>query len=171
MADLFTIGDETFTDERWALMSMLSYRRTHRFKKYNLANGKPKTVHEGRDPLQRMFTAVYVPSQNLATGEVWDRTFWTVGTNWYTELARLEDLGADGEPLAVTIGDVDYGEWFVEVRTEPERESHVKNPREGTVAPLITMAMITLTEVDETRTRITNNAPGTAIVPISVGDI
>lgn len=160
MADLFTIGEETFTDERWIIVAMPSYRRTHRLKKYILANGKPKAVHEGRDPIVRTFSVRYIPSQNFATGGLWDRRSWPTGTNWLTELQRLENVGADGMPQAVTIGEVDYGEWFVDVRTTPDPETNIKNPREGTMAPLITTAEITLTEVDEEVTALTNNASG-----------
>ena len=142
---------------------MPSYRRTHRRKKYILANGNPKTVNEGREATQRTMTVRYVPGQNLRTGIHWDRQTWAPGTNWLTELRRLETLGEDGAPLEVTIGDVDYGLWFIDVRTTPEPENHVKNPAEGTIAPLITTAEITFSEVDATRTRLTNNAPGISV--------
>lgn len=161
MADLFSIGEETFTDDRWAIVAMPSYRGTKRLKKYNLANGNPKSVYQGRDPVQRTMTVRYIPSQNLRTGRIWDRDQWPVGQNWLTELRRLELLNETEEPLEVTIGEVDYGEWFVEIRTTPEPEANIKNPVEGTVAPLITNAEITLTEVTPARTRLTNNAAGT----------
>lgn len=160
MADLFIIGDAVFTDDHWVIVTMPSYRRTHRLKPYNLANGNPRSVHLGRELTQRSMTVRYVPSQNFRTGRIWDRTSWPAGANWYSELHRLELAGADGSPQAFTIGDIDYGEWRVEVRSNPEADANLKNPREGTMAALVTTVEITLTEVDERRTRLTNNAPG-----------
>lgn len=161
MADLFTIGEETFTDDRWAITAMPSYRGTKRLKKYTLASGKPKSVYEGREATQRTMSVVYIPSQNLRTGALWEPRNYPAGANWLTELRRLELLNEIEEPLEVTIGEVDYGQWWVEIRTTPEPDTNLKNPTQGTIAPLITRAEITLTEVDPILTRLTNNAAGT----------
>ena len=110
MTTLLQIGDVKIDDADFAAQGFPALSYGNALKEYPLANGGYKTKRVNRKAPTMTIALVHAPGQSFTDGDL----FTQAGALWWNKLDPLVGLQDLEEAQDVSVGDLDFGKWFVE---------------------------------------------------------
>lgn len=147
MTVLMSIGPVDFDSSIWAVAGWPRPKYGRTLAEYELASGDYAVRFRGRRAPSMTVVMRHAPGQPFEADAIFpDRPQGGVGEGWHSvlqpviALAALEDAG----PVAVSIGDLDLGEWWVESVEPSSDDSVVAGGSHGGFAPTVVEVTIVL---------------------------
>ena len=127
---LCVIGDVAISDRHWAMQGWPAMNRGKTLKDYQYEDGGYGTRLVARKSPTMTIMLIHAPGYRFDTGGPEDVAP-TAGQNWLTAIQPVMELDLLEEPQPVSIGDIDFGEYWVErVDVKPSTQ-HLKGGSRG----------------------------------------
>ena len=131
---LVNIGDLAIRDDHWALLGWPGMSRGRTYRTYEYEDGSYGTRRVARKAPVMTLTLVHAPGYRFDLGGRVRRVY-RAGENWLSEIQPVIALDTREEPQAVTIGDIDFGDYWVErVDVKPSPQHQKGGARGGVVS-------------------------------------
>ena len=146
---LCVIGDVAISDRHWAMQGWPAMSRGRVFKDYQYSDGTYGTRQIARKAPTMTIVLIHAPGYRFDTGQPEDPAP-VAGVNWLSEIKPVVELDLLEEPQPVSIGDVDFGDYWVErVDVKPSTQ-HLKGGNRGGLVSSVYEVIIGLkASVDE----------------------
>ena len=127
---LCVIGDVAISDRHWAMQGWPAMNRGKKLMEYEYEDGGYGTRLVARKSPTMTIMLIHAPGHRFDTGRPEDVAP-TAGQNWLSEIQPVVELDLLEEPQPVSIGDVDFGVYWVErVDVKPSTQ-HLKGGSRG----------------------------------------
>ena len=162
MTVLMSIGDVEIDSATWAVQGWprQSYQRV--LSEYELADGDYEVRFRSRRAPTMSIVLAHAPGQPFDSGQLFSpRRRTAAGQGWHAVVQTLIDLGGlvDAAPVAVAIGDLEMGTWWVEAVDPSGDDAVIAGGDRGGYAPTVLEVTIRL---KGSRDAITDHTPPTS---------
>ena len=152
MTTLLQIGDVKIDDADFAPQGFPALSYGNALKEYPLASGAYKTKRVNRKAPTMTIALVHAPGQQFTGGDLFSKS----GGSWWGKLEPIVALQELEESQEVSVGDLDFGKWFVEaVELRGDKTTITGGGRGGYTSATFDITIRLKAEVDEH----SNNSP------------
>ena len=167
MTTLLTIGSVRIDDADFAVQGFPAISYGSANKEYALANGGYTTKRVARKAPTMTIVLVHAPGQEFAGQLRWFAQFVRApGESWWDKLEPIVALQELEEAQDVSVGDLDFGRWFVEqVDVRGDKTTITGGSRGGFTSATFDVTIRLKAQQDERTANFPGYTPPTEISP------